>query len=89
MPTSLVRMVVDNWPDPVLLIDNSGTIVFASKRAEEILGYQEGDLTSIGSAHEQRRPLSVCISLKMLSVSLSLPIDKKFVKFALICSLTR
>lgn len=52
MPTRLVRMMVDNWPDPVVLIDSAGSVVFASKRAEEVLGYTEGGLNNIGSAHE-------------------------------------
>lgn len=52
MPTPLVRMVVDNWPDPVLLIDSEGAIVYASSRAEEVLGYASGALNNIGHAHE-------------------------------------
>lgn len=53
MPTPLLRLLVDNWPDPVVVLNQQGHIVFASKRAEQILGYGAGQLNDGQIAHQR------------------------------------
>jgi PAS domain S-box-containing protein len=44
LPTALVPSILDSAPDAVIVVDKSGTIIFANRQVTALFGYQQSEL---------------------------------------------